>query len=120
MVRAMQSATLRATAQPAIPRAERGEDGVVADIQAGDAGGAAAADAEAGPEAPIGPKIRIGIADTCGEGRICGIPYPTLEQVEHSRAIQRLQWLRHLPAPRTAAEHCIYRRIRAAGWSAPA
>lgn len=50
---------------------------------------------------------------------ISRIPYPTMDQVSCSVAIQRMQWLRHLPAPRTAAEQQIYRQIRALGWSAP-
>lgn len=47
------------------------------------------------------------------------LPYPTLDQVSRSVAIQRLQWLRHLPAPRTAAEQQVFQRIRTLGWSAP-
>lgn len=47
------------------------------------------------------------------------LPYPTLDQVSCSVAIQRLQWLRHLPAPRTAAEHQVFQRIRSLGCSIP-
>jgi hypothetical protein len=107
-----QGATHGVTAQPAILRAGTGVDGIAADIQVA----GAEADAETGTE--TGPET--GIAEACRDGGASGIPYPTLDQVEQSFAIQRLQWLRHLPAPRTAAEHCIYQRIRAAGWSVPA
>lgn len=62
-------------------------------------------------------------ADTSVDGFVNGvvsrIPYPTLDQVARSVAIQRLQWLRHLPAPRTAAEYRVFQRIRTLGWSAP-
>jgi hypothetical protein len=47
------------------------------------------------------------------------IPYPAMDQVEHSVAIQRLLWVRHLPPPRTAAERRIFERIRDLGWNAP-
>ena len=100
------------TAQPAILRAGTGVEGIAADIQV--------ADAEAAVETGTDSGLKAGIADACTNGGISGMPYPTLDQVEQSFAIQRLQWLRHLPAPRTAAEHGIYQRIRAAGWSAPA
>jgi hypothetical protein len=62
--------------------------------------------------------VRTGV-DTSGDGAVSRIPYPTLDQVARSVAIQRLQWLRHLPTPRTAAEHCVFQRIRTLGWSAP-
>ena len=63
-------------------------------------------------------------ADVCIDGvrfedRASRVPYPTLDQVAQSVAIQRLQWLRHLPAPRTTAENRVFQRIRAVGWSAP-
>ena len=63
-------------------------------------------------------------ADVCVDGvrfedRASRVPYPTLDQVAQSVAIQRLQWLRHLPAPRTMAEKRVFQRIRALGWSAP-
>ena len=65
-----------------------------------------------------------GPADVCFDGSCFGgvvsrVPYPTLDQVAQSVAIQRLQWLRHLPAPRTTAENRVFQRIRALGWSAP-
>jgi hypothetical protein len=105
-------ATHGVTAQPAILRAGTRVEGIAADIQVADAEAEAETGTDSGPE--------TGIADACTNGGIFGIPYPTLDQVEQSLAIQRLQWLRHLPAPRTAAEHGVYQRIRAAGWSAPA
>ena len=105
-------ATHGVTAQPAILRAGTGVDAIAADIQVADA----EADAETGTDS----GLEAGNASACTNGGVCGIPFPTLDQVEQSFAIQRLQWLRHLPAPRTAAEHGIYQRIRAAGWSAPA
>ena len=105
------AATLGVTAQPAILRAGTGVDGIAADIQVA----GAEADAETGTE--TGPET--GIAEACRDGGASGIPYPTLDQVEQSFAIQRLQWLRHLPAPRTTAENRVFQRIRTLGWSAP-
>jgi hypothetical protein len=62
--------------------------------------------------------VRTGV-ETSVDGAVSRIPYPTLDQVARSVAIQRLLWLRHLPAPQTATEHCVFQRIRSLGWSAP-
>ncbi len=53
------------------------------------------------------------------DGVASRIPYPAMDQVEHSVAIQRLLWVRHLPPPRTATERRIFERIRDLGWNAP-
>lgn len=105
-------ATHGATARPAVPRSEAAGDGIATGIRV--------AGAEAGAETGTGIGLETGIAETGRDGGGSGFPYPTQDQVEQSLAIQRLQWLRHLPAPRTPAEHGIYQRIRAAGWTAPA
>jgi hypothetical protein len=91
-----------ASAQPAnLPPRPPG-DGFVPDLRTGRRPDGATAD-----------------ADPCVDGVVSRVPYPTLDQVAGSVAIQRLQWLRHLPAPRTTAEHAVFQRIRALGWSAP-
>jgi hypothetical protein len=108
-----------ATAQAAIRLAETAIESNVADVRvaAVSADGAATAWADSKTGIKTAPETGIGSADSRRDG---GVPYSFLDQVAWSLAIHRLHWLRHLPAPRTAAEHRVDQRIRAAGWSAPA
>jgi hypothetical protein len=98
-------------------------DGLVADIRSDsrtDIGlnGAVAYAADT-TKADTGIRVGAGADAAFVDAVVSRVPYPTLDQVAESVAIQRLQWLRHLPAPRTTAENRVFQRIRTLGWSAP-
>ena len=98
-------------------------DGLVADIRSDsrtDIGlNGAVANAADTTKADTGIRVGAGADAAFVDAVVSRVPYPTLDQVAESVAIQRLQWLRHLPAPRTTAENRVFQRIRTLGWSAP-
>ena len=58
--------------------------------------------------------------DDVDDRAVSRMPFPTLDQVAGSVAIQRLFWMRQLPYPRTNGERRVLAAIRARGWRAEA